>query len=84
MQYGPMEHLQLWKLRAAPTITRMLARRKPVNYERMTETMRLVMLVERGLPEVFAPDKMSYSHHLSKCPFKTKRGTQQIVASAHA
>lgn len=69
MQYAPPEILMMWRRRVKPIIRRLITHGHGVSTREMAETIRLVLLLERGGPEVTSEKNWNRSHHLRSCPF---------------
>jgi hypothetical protein len=68
MQYHPLELLAMWRRRAGPIMKRLLLHGHGVDAINTGETVKLLMLIERGGPEVTSPENRHRSHHLKNCP----------------
>jgi hypothetical protein len=58
----------MWRRRAAATTRRMLNHGHRLDLRHLSETVRLIMLVERGAPETTSRENWNRSHHLPACP----------------
>ena len=68
MQFSPFEHLRLWQQRAEPVSHRLVHHGHGVSTDRLDETIRLILKMETGHPDCFAPENAHRSHHLPDCP----------------
>ena len=84
-RYGQMDLLRIWRARAQPIVKRLITRGRETDPARMVETVRLIMMLERGEPEVTAEANYPRSHHLLECPASIRHlcTAARFVTSCH-
>ena len=84
LRLHPLELLRAWQARALPIIQRMCLRGRAPDSEAMDATLALIMVMEKGPPEVFADENRHRSHHLPGCPWRrvNRRFTGQAAGPA--
>lgn len=73
MTSDPHELLTAWQRRWRPIARRLLRNGHRFNPAHLQETLRLVLLIDRGDAQACSLANWGRSHHFSNCPFSNRR-----------